>query len=116
MSTFPCLARFVPGSGEVRYRLGDRLVDRYLEFVAGRCRPSTLRAVAFDLKVFFTVVGQEVEHVRRGDLDRVLADHREERLQVERDRPQRVRTAPARHELQIPVCQPLTQRITDLPR
>jgi integrase/recombinase XerD len=50
MSSFPCLVRFVPGSGRVRYRLGDRLVDRYLEFVAGRCRPNTLRAVAFDLK------------------------------------------------------------------
>jgi hypothetical protein len=42
----------VLGSGQVRYRLGDRLVDRYLEFVAGRCRPNTLRAVAFDLKAF----------------------------------------------------------------
>jgi hypothetical protein len=38
MSSFPCLARFVSGSGQVRYRLGERLVDRYLEFVAGRCR------------------------------------------------------------------------------
>ena len=37
MSSFPCLARFVSDSGQVRYRLGDRLVDRYLEFVAGRC-------------------------------------------------------------------------------
>ena len=41
MSSFPCLARFVSGSGQVRFRLGDRLVDRYLEFVAGRCRPNT---------------------------------------------------------------------------
>jgi hypothetical protein len=38
------------GLGEVRYALGDGLVDRYLEFVAGRARPNTLRAVAFDLK------------------------------------------------------------------
>ena len=30
MSSFPCLVRFVSGSGQVRYRLGDRLVDRYL--------------------------------------------------------------------------------------
>jgi integrase/recombinase XerD len=48
MSSFPCLVRSVSGSGEVRYLLGHRLVDRYLEFVAGRCRPNTLRAVAFD--------------------------------------------------------------------
>jgi hypothetical protein len=44
---------FGVGAGEVRYVLGERLADRYLEFVAGRCRPSTLRAVAFDLKAFF---------------------------------------------------------------
>jgi integrase/recombinase XerD len=56
MSDFPCLVRLVSGAGQVRYRLGERLVDRYLEFVAGRCRPNTLRAVAFDLKAFFLVV------------------------------------------------------------
>ena len=59
MSSFPCLVRFASGSGQVRYRLGDRVVDRYLEFVAGRCRPNTLRAVAFDLKAFFTVIGKD---------------------------------------------------------
>jgi hypothetical protein len=59
MSSFPCLARLVPWSGQVRYRLGDRLVDRYLEFVAGRCRSNTLRAVAFDLKAFFSVIGKD---------------------------------------------------------
>jgi len=58
MSSFPCLVRFVSGSGRVRYRLGDRLVDRYLELVAGRCRPNTLRAVAFDLKAFFEMTGK----------------------------------------------------------
>lgn len=40
MSSSPCLVRFVSGSGQVRYRLGDGLVDWYLEFVAGRCRPT----------------------------------------------------------------------------
>ena len=40
--------------------MGDirRLVDRYLESVAGQCRPDTLRAVAFDLKAFFAVTGE----------------------------------------------------------
>jgi hypothetical protein len=42
--SFPCLVRTVSGLGEARYALGDRLVDRYLEFVAGRARPNTLRA------------------------------------------------------------------------
>jgi hypothetical protein len=36
--------------------MGHRLVTRYLEFVAGRCRPNMLRAGAFDLKAFFMVV------------------------------------------------------------
>ena len=59
MSDIPCLVRFVPGSGQVRYRLGERLVDRYLEFVAGRYRPNALGAVAFDLKAFFAVTGKD---------------------------------------------------------
>jgi hypothetical protein len=59
---------------------------------------------------------QELEHIRRGDLDRVLPGHLEERLQIKGDRPQRVRPAPARHELQIPVHQPLAQAVTDLAR
>lgn len=50
---------FRVGSGQVRYRLGERLVDRYLEFVAGRFRPNALRAVVFDLKAFFAVTGLE---------------------------------------------------------
>jgi hypothetical protein len=41
MSPFPLLVRSVSPSGEVRYALGDPFVDRYLEFVAGRCRPNT---------------------------------------------------------------------------
>jgi integrase/recombinase XerD len=82
MSTFPCLARLLPGSGEVRYRLGDRLVDRYLEFVAGRCRPNTLRAVAFDLKVFFTVVGKDPVEVTAADVFDFLADQRGDRTVI----------------------------------
>ena len=82
MSTFPCLARFALGSGEVRYRLGDRLVDRYLEFVAGRCRPNTLRAVAFDLKAFFTVVGKDPVEVTAADVFEFLADQRGDRTVI----------------------------------
>lgn len=58
MSSFPCLIRSVSGVGEVRYSLGHRFLDRYLEFVAGRARPNTLRAVAFDLKAFITAIGE----------------------------------------------------------
>jgi hypothetical protein len=59
---------FRVGSGQVRCRLGDGLVDRYLEFVAGRRRPNTLRAVAFDLKAFFTVTGKEPVEITAADV------------------------------------------------
>jgi hypothetical protein len=71
--------RFVSGSGQVRYRLGDRLVDRYLEFVAGRCRPNTLRAVAFDLKAFFTVISKDPVAVTAADVSEFLAHQRGDR-------------------------------------
>src|SRR2546423_5541966 len=82
MSTFPCLVRFVSGSGQVRYRLGDQLADRYLEFVAGRCRPNTLRAVAFDLKAFFTVIEKDPLEVAAVDVFEFLADQRGDRTVV----------------------------------
>jgi integrase/recombinase XerD len=82
MSSFPCLARFVSGSGQVRYRLGDGLADRYLEFVAGRCRPNTLRAVAFDLKAFFAVTGKAPLEVTAADVSGFLAHQRGDRTVV----------------------------------
>jgi integrase/recombinase XerD len=77
--SFPCLVRSVSGAGEVRYALGDRLTDRYLEFVAGRCRPNTLRAVAFDLKTFFSVVPKEPAGVTAADVFEFLAHQRGDR-------------------------------------
>jgi integrase/recombinase XerD len=59
--------------------LGERLVDRYLEFVAGRCRPNTLRAVAFDLKAFFAVTGKAPVAVTAADVFDFLADQRGDR-------------------------------------
>jgi integrase/recombinase XerD len=71
--SFPEIVRTTSGLGEVRYALGDRLVGRYLEFVAGRARPSTLRAVAFDLKAFFTVVPGDPVEVTAADVFEFLA-------------------------------------------
>jgi integrase/recombinase XerD len=82
MSSFPCLVRTVTGAGEVRYSLGHRLVDRYLEFVAGRARPDTLRAVAFDLKAFFAVVAKDPAEVTAADVSGFLADQRGDRSVV----------------------------------
>src|ERR1019366_3899538 len=47
------------GGGPPLVGLGVPLLDEYLEFVAGRCRPNTVLATAFDLKVFFSVVAKE---------------------------------------------------------
>jgi integrase/recombinase XerD len=74
--------RFVPGSGQVRCRLGERLVDRYLEFVAGWCRPDTLRAVAFDLKALFVVIGQDPVAVTAAGVFEFLAHQRGDRTVV----------------------------------
>jgi len=48
----------VTASRSVPVRLDVPLLDEYLTFVAGRCRPNTVLATAYDLKVFFTVVGK----------------------------------------------------------
>jgi len=82
VSSFPCLARSVSSSGQVRYQLGDRLVDRYLNFVAGRCRPNTLRAVAFDLKAFFMVTGKDPVEVTAADVFDFLAYQRGDRTVI----------------------------------
>jgi hypothetical protein len=50
-------------------------MDWYLEFVAGRCRPNTLWAVAFDLKTFFTVTGKNPVEVTAADVFDLLAHH-----------------------------------------
>jgi hypothetical protein len=59
MTKFPDFTRSLSPAGETRFSLGHPLVDSYLEFVAGRTRPNTLRAVAFDLKAFFGVVEKD---------------------------------------------------------
>jgi integrase/recombinase XerD len=82
MTAFPWLIRSISASGEWRYRLGDPLVDRYLEFVAGRARPNTVRAVAFDLKTFFTVVAKDPVEVAAADVFEFLAEQRGDRSVV----------------------------------
>jgi hypothetical protein len=61
-------------SRRARYSLGHPLVDSYLEFVAGRSRPNTLRAVAHDLKTFFTVVDKEPDAAGFGGLVNYIKD------------------------------------------
>jgi hypothetical protein len=49
-------------------RTGVPLADAYLEFLGGRCRPNTVRAAAYDLKVFFAVIGEAPDQVRPADV------------------------------------------------
>jgi hypothetical protein len=67
-------------SGVLVARVGVPLADAYLEFLGGRCRPNTVRAAAYDLKVFFSVVGRPPEQVRPVDvLAFITAQHRPRR-------------------------------------
>lgn len=73
----PCLVREPRAAdGSVRVRLGDPLVDDYLEFVAARCRPNTVLATAYDLKVFFDLVGKEPARVSTADVFGFVAAQR----------------------------------------
>ena len=82
MSSFPCLIRSSTPSGESRLVLGDRLVDSYLAFVAGRSRPNTLRAIAHDLKTFFGVIDKGPVEVAGCDVFDFVADQRGDRTVV----------------------------------
>jgi integrase/recombinase XerD len=64
----PCLIHSHDPSGGPVVRLGVPLLDDYLEFLSGRCRTNTVLAVAYDLKVFFEVVGKPPKRVRPGDV------------------------------------------------
>jgi site-specific recombinase XerD len=55
-------------SGGPAIWVGVPLADVYLEFLGGRCRPNTVRAAAYDLKVFFAVVGKSPDQVRPADV------------------------------------------------
>jgi site-specific recombinase XerD len=62
---FECVVR---PDGERVYRVGHELVDEFLEFVSGRARPSTVRAYAHDLKIFFGVVRKDPVEVTPADV------------------------------------------------
>ena len=63
-------------AGDLVVRFGVPLLDVYLEFLGVRSRPNTVLAVAYDLKVFFTVVGKPPGEVVAADvLAFVTAQH-----------------------------------------
>lgn len=76
MSWSPCLVQRRLGEFGVEVRLGHELVDDYLRFVAARCRPNSVLAAGFDLKVFFTVVMMEPTEVTTVDVLDFIAAQR----------------------------------------
>ena len=55
-------------AGGLVVRFGVAVLDAYLQFLAVRSRPNTVVAVAYDLKVFFTVVGKAPGRVVAADV------------------------------------------------
>jgi len=60
-------------------QVGHPLLDSYLELVEARCRPNTVLAQAYDLKVFFSVVEKDPVDVVAGDVLAFIAEQREPR-------------------------------------
>ena len=71
----PCVVR-VGGDGRGLIRVGHPMLDACLELVAARGRPNTLLANAFDLKVFFSIIGKNpievVSTARPGGANRTV--------------------------------------------
>ncbi len=60
-------------------QLGHPVLDRYLVFVASRCRPNTVLATACDLRAFFAVVSKEPEQVVTADVLHFIQEQRRPR-------------------------------------
>jgi hypothetical protein len=58
---------FAPSGGQ-SVRLGHELLDDYLTFLAGRSRPNSVLAAAFDLKVFFCFAQKEPAQITSRDV------------------------------------------------
>jgi integrase/recombinase XerD len=72
----PCLQRSRNAAGDLVVRLDVPQLDEYVRFLAARSRPNTVLAVAYDLRVFFAVVGKAPSQVTSADvLGFVTAQH-----------------------------------------
>ena len=79
MSFVPVMERVVEGWELRAITLGHPLVDAYLEFVGARGAVNTWLAAAYDLKVFFEVVGKDPVEVSAADVFAFLAHQRSPR-------------------------------------
>jgi hypothetical protein len=71
---------------------------------------SQLDVLEADHLAVTTLMAGELEDVCRNNLDGILLGHYEERLQVEGNGPQRVRSGPTGYELKIEIDQRVTPR------
>jgi site-specific recombinase XerD len=61
-------------------RLGDPLLDAYLDLVGARARPNTLIATAYDLQVFFSIIAKSPIEVTSSDVLAFITAQRAARL------------------------------------
>jgi integrase len=81
MSFVPSMERVLEGSELRAITLGHLLVDAYLEFVGARGAVNTWLATAYDLKVFFAVVGKDPAEVTSADVFGFLGQQRTPRYE-----------------------------------
>lgn len=79
MSWTPVLTRSFEGSQLSAISVGHPVVDDYLGFAGARLRLNSWVAVAFDLKVFFTVVPKEPAAVTTADVFAFIKEQRRPR-------------------------------------
>ena len=83
MQWSPSFKRQLSRGGEERYVVGHEVVDEFLEFVAARARPNTVRAYAHDLCVFFSVVTKDPAEVTTKDVLNFVTAQRRSRTGAE---------------------------------
>jgi integrase/recombinase XerD len=72
----PCL---LSARADAAEPVGGDAVERYLVFVAARCRPNTVAATASDLRVFFSVIDKDPLDVTPADVLAFIAQQRRPR-------------------------------------
>jgi integrase/recombinase XerD len=82
MSLQLSVERSLAPSGGQFVRLGHELLDEYLTFLAGRARPNSVLAAAFDLKVFFCFAQKEPSQITSRDVLNFIASQRTPRTQA----------------------------------
>lgn len=76
MAWMPCLVKSWRGPELGSLTLGSPLLDEYLAFAGARLRPNSWLAVAYDLKIFFSVIDKEPAEVTTKDVFEFIRNQR----------------------------------------